>query len=121
MLWLLSDDLLFSSRITAAARNLGLPFRVARDTRTLLEAPDAPSPRCVIVDLSNPGLDIVDFVQHLRNAFRPKPFVAAYGSHVDTETLRAAREAGCDVVWPRSKFAEEFERSLTSWIAHKTD
>jgi hypothetical protein len=45
------------------------------------------------------------------------PFVAAFGSHVDTETLRAARAAGCNVVWPRSKFAEELEAALPAWVA----
>jgi hypothetical protein len=46
--------------------------------------------------------------------------VVAYGSHVDTATLRAAREAGCDVVLPRSKFVEELPTALPTWLAPRT-
>jgi hypothetical protein len=41
----------------------------------------------------------------------------AYGSHVDTESLRAARAAGCDRVLPRSKFIEELPSALPDWFA----
>ena len=30
--------------------------------------------------------------------------------------LRAAREAGCDLVLPRSKFVEELPRALPGWL-----
>jgi predicted metal-dependent hydrolase len=33
--------------------------------------------------------------------------IYAFGSHVDTDTLKAARQAGCDHVWARSRFVEE--------------
>lgn len=33
--------------------------------------------------------------------------IYAFGSHMDTETLRAARQAGCDHVWARSRFVQE--------------
>ena len=46
----------------------------------------------------------------------PMPRVVAYGSHVETETLRKAREAGCDPVLPRSKFVEELPAKLREWI-----
>jgi hypothetical protein len=42
--------------------------------------------------------------------------VVAYGSHVDTERLRAARSAGCDPVLPRSKFVEELPKALPQWL-----
>ena len=32
------------------------------------------------------------------------------------ETLRRARAAGFDVVWPRSKFSEELETALPRWL-----
>jgi hypothetical protein len=40
----------------------------------------------------------------------------AYGSHVDTATLRAARAAGCDPVLPRSKFVEDLPICLPAWL-----
>ena len=43
--------------------------------------------------------------------------MVGYGSHVEAATLRAARAAGCDPVWPRSKFVEELPRALPGWLA----
>ena len=40
----------------------------------------------------------------------------AYGSHVDTAGLKAARVAGCDLVLPRSAFAEQLPSRLPAWL-----
>src|SRR3954462_2457884 len=100
---LLSDDLIFTSRITGTARDLGLRVTPARSPAALLDAARQQGPACVIVDLSHPGLVIGELTAGLRE-LPTRPRVVAYGSHVDTATLRAARDAGCDVVLPRSKF-----------------
>src|SRR5262249_21628450 len=97
---LLSDDLIFTSRITGTARDLGLTVKPTRSSAALLELAKQQRPRCVLLDLSNPGLAIADLVKELKSGGEA-PFVVAYGSHVDTASLRAAREAGCDVVLPR--------------------
>ena len=73
------------------------------------------TPACVILDLSNPGLNIGETVANLKR-LEPPPRVVAYGSHVDTATLKAARAAGCDVVMPRSQFVEELPKSLGEWM-----
>jgi CheY-like chemotaxis protein len=117
---LLSDDLIFTSRIIATGRDLGLPIQPVRSADALLALARRQTPRCVIVDLANPGLTIGDFIRRLREGGSPAPFVVAYGSHVDTATLRAAREAGCDIVWPRSKFVEELPH-LRDWTHHPPD
>jgi DNA-binding NarL/FixJ family response regulator len=72
-------------------------------------------PRCVLVDLSFPGLDLPALLGELAGAGSPR--VVAYGSHVDTATLRAARQAGCDPVLPRSKFVEDLPHELPIWLA----
>jgi CheY-like chemotaxis protein len=113
---LLSDDMIFSSRIVGTARDLGLSIKAARSSEILLTLAREQSPRCVIVDLSNPGLVILELLQKLAGMCSPRPKVVAYGSHVDTETLKKAREAGCDIVWPRSKFVEELAKGLPEWI-----
>src|SRR5262245_57839693 len=87
---LLSDDLLFSSRITATAAQQGLTVRVANSPPALRELAARQAPRCVILDLSNPGLDVAGLVRHLHEACQPPPFVVAYGPHVDAPALRAA-------------------------------
>ena len=114
---LLSDDLIFTSRITATARQLGLEVRAATSQAGLERLAEQQAARCVILDLSNPGLNVDAFLRRLREVDSPAPFVVGYGSHVDTATLRAAREAGCDLVLPRSKFVEELPRALPEWFA----
>ncbi len=113
---LLSDDLMFTSRITGTARDLGLTVKVARSPEVLLSLARQQTPRCVLLDLANPGLVLTDFLRQLAEACNPLPRLVAYGSHVDTETLRAARAAGCDPVLPRSKFVEELPKMLQEWL-----
>ncbi len=116
---LLSDDLMFTSRITATARQLGLEVRAASSAAALERLAEQQAPRCVILDLSNPGLKVEALLRQLREACSLPLFVVGYGSHVDTATLRAAREAGCNLVLPRSKFVEELPRALPEWFAFK--
>ena len=113
---LLSDDLMFSSRITGTARDLGLTVKGARSADVLENLARQQAPSCVLVDLANPGLKIGDLLGRLREVCPWMPRVVAYGSHVDTATLRAAREAGCNIVLPRSKFVEELPRALAGWL-----
>src|SRR5262249_24307714 len=103
---LLSDDLIFTSRITGTARDLSLCIQPARSVDALKTLLGEQTPCCVLVDLGHPGQRIAELMETLRTSCNPMPRVVAYGSHVDTATLRAAREAGCDVVLTRSKFVE---------------
>jgi CheY-like chemotaxis protein len=114
---LLSDDLMFTSRITGTAHSLGLSIKPVRSVVALQTLVQQQTPSCVIVDLANPGLVIADLIGWLHTSCVPVPRVVAYGSHVDTATLQAAREAGCDVVLPRSKFVEELPSKLPEWMA----
>src|SRR5262245_11450661 len=116
---LLSDDLIFTSRVVGSGRDLGLPIRTARNADAALNLSRQQSPTCVIVDLSNPGLRIAELIAGLGGPAN-RPRIVAYGSHVDTATLRTARDAGCDVVLPRSKFVEELPTALAVWLAPPT-
>jgi hypothetical protein len=42
--------------------------------------------------------------------------IVAFGSHVDTDTLKAARQAGCDHVWARSRFVDELPQVVAAAI-----
>jgi CheY-like chemotaxis protein len=110
---LLSDDLLFGSRIQGTARSLGLSVETVRTPAELLDRVRKAAPACVIVDLANPGLQITKLMDEL-NELGVR--VIAYGPHVDAAGLRAAREAGCEVVLPRSKFVEDLPGKLAEWL-----
>src|SRR5262245_29288553 len=114
---LLSDDLLFASRILGTARGLGWTLHAVRSSEALLETARRQAPGCVIVDLANPGLRLPDLMARLREVCPRTPRVVAYGSHVDAVGLKAAREAGCDPVLPRSKFVDVLPRQLANCFA----
>lgn len=117
---LLCDDLLFSSKITGTAQALGLQVQVTRSVEELLQRAAQVQPRCILVDLQVPRLGLVELVKRLGEVCHPMPRVVGYGSHVEVETLRAAREAGCDPVWPRSKFVEELRTALPVWLDNQS-
>jgi DNA-binding NarL/FixJ family response regulator len=112
--YLLSDDLLFTSRITGTARALGLEVQALRSPAQLHALLAQHGARCLLVDLHLPGLTIAELLCALP---QPRPFVVGYGSHVDAATLKAARDAGCDLVLPRSKFVEDLPTALPQWCA----
>jgi len=112
----LSDDLIFASRITGTARSLGFTIKPARSVEALESLAKQESPRCVIIDLANPTLQLSEFLAHLRETCSPMPRVIAYGSHVDAAGLKAARDAGCTVVLPRSAFVEQLATKLPEWM-----
>ncbi len=114
---LLSDDLLDTSRVGGAARPHGLTVKWARDTAGLLALARQEAPRLVLVDLANTGLSVEHMLAQLREACPVRPRVVAYGPHVNAPALRAAREAGCDLVLPRSAFAEQLPDRLPEWAA----
>jgi CheY-like chemotaxis protein len=113
---LLSDDLIFTSRITGTAQALGLTVKAARSVGALIEMARHGPPGGVIVDLANPGLDVPELLRRLREVCPQVPRVTAYGSHVDAAGLKAARDAGCDLVLPRSAFVEKLPRDLPDWL-----
>jgi DNA-binding NarL/FixJ family response regulator len=121
---LLCDDLIFVSKVSGAAKAQNIALRSTKSPRDLLIFCEQSLPRCVIIDLHAPGLEIEQAAQKLIQ-MQPRPLLVGFGSHVDTATLKRARDVGLDVVWPRSKFVEELESSLPRWAhppesAHET-
>ncbi|MFO0880505.1 MAG: hypothetical protein U0840_24430 [Gemmataceae bacterium] len=110
----LCDDLIFTSRVTGTATALGLGVQSVRTLPTLLDRAAQLAPVCVILDLHFSGMDLPTLVEQLRQHGVAR--IVGYGSHVEVETLRAARLAGCDPVWPRSKFVDELAQALPVWL-----
>jgi DNA-binding NarL/FixJ family response regulator len=114
---LLSDDLIFASRITGTARALGLEVGQVRTADALVDMAGRETPPGVLIDLGFPHLALPELLRRLAEVCPAMPRVVAYGSHVDAAGLRAAREAGCDLVLPRSKFVEDLPTELPAWLA----
>ena len=113
----LSDDLIFVSRIAASARSAGLAVRQARTPAELTALAAKDPPAGAILDLQNPGLDLIALLGELRALCPVMPRITAYGSHVEVELLRSAREAGCDLVLPRSKFVKDLDSQIATWLS----
>ncbi len=102
----LEVDLFFSVRIEGVVRAAGARPVVISDAAALWEA-IAAWPELVLIDLAAaPGWEKV--VRRARSLPETRAIpIVAFGSHVDTTTLQAARAAGCDHAWARSRFAAE--------------
>ena len=112
---LLSRDLIFTSKITGTARELGSQVTVAGNL-ALAEAliRDA-APRVVFVDLAAGEWTTREVLERLIRLAGAAPFVA-FGSHVDTERLESARLAGCAQVLPRSKFTAQLPELVRQYL-----
>ena len=113
---LLSRDLIFTSKVTGTARMLGRRVLVAGDV-TLASAMIAQwQPRVVFVDLAAGELvQAAALLAFQKLAPAATPFLA-FGSHVDTGALAAARALGCDPVLPRSRFSAELPELIKRYL-----
>lgn len=104
------SDLIFSSKIRSTAQTLEVELVVAR-TQEKLQAEIA-AVGLLIVDLNLEGDDPIEMIRTAAKQENP-PHIIAFCSHVQTELADAARQAGADAVWPRSKFVLELPAILT--------
>lgn len=110
----LAPDLFFALRLADVIRQLGGQPELVATPEAFVDAIDRHFPVLALLDLASEG----DWVHAItRCKIRPQtsqvPLIA-FGSHVDTATLRAARHAGADHAWPRSKLMAE----LPQIVAH---
>jgi hypothetical protein len=98
-------DLIFSSRISATARALGVAVKMLRDPAAL----GAKAGSRLIADLNQAG--VIDAAAEWKR--RTGGQVIGFVSHVDAETIARARAAGLDRVLARSAFVESLEQILT--------
>lgn len=108
------SDLIFRSRITATARAEGLELTALSSPSTLSDAIAGGDVRLVILDLNAMPSALDQIVQTVR-AESPPARTVGFCSHVDTELLEAARQAGIDRVMPRSAFVAELPDLLRSF------
>lgn len=111
--YLLCSDLMTSSRLTGDAKAVGATLTICHQEAKLHEAlaadlATADRPReydkeiVLVVDLAHLGLAIDKLMEQLGELFTKagtgRPTVIAFGPHVHTDRLEAAKEAGCHVL-----------------------
>jgi len=106
------SDLMFQSRIRAAAEALGLEVRIA-DTAEAAASAVAGHPDIVVIDLHAAGIDATATIRAAKAAGAR---VLAFGRHTEPQTLRAARDAGADSVVARSQLVDELPELLRALV-----
>jgi CheY-like chemotaxis protein len=101
------DDLIFSIKISTAAKVLGAQIYFERSPEKVLPTIREQTPSLVILDLNSAKLRPLDVVAALKADPDLKHIeTLGYVSHVQTDIITAARATGIDQVLARSAFAD---------------
>src|ERR1700687_6112370 len=109
------DDLMFSSKISTTARQLGIELSFARSPDDVLRQARAKKPTLLIFDLNARTLDPIGTIAALKgDAELASIPILGFVSHVDSEVIASARAAGIDEVLARSAFTARLAEILTT-------
>jgi CheY-like chemotaxis protein len=109
------DDLMFSVKISTAAKGVATPVLFERSPNAVVERVRNERPTLVIFDLNSSRMRPMETIA----AIKRDPALAAtrtlgFVSHVQSDVIAAARAAGCDEVLARSAFTERLLAILSS-------
>ena len=115
MILALVDDLMFRSKIKSIATERGIGVTFVQSSDAALSAMRGQLPALVIFDLNNQRADPLGTMAAMKNdaALASIPTVG-YVSHVDINTINAARAAGVGEVLARSAFAAKLTELLAN-------
>ena len=109
------DDLIFSIKISTAAKALGVDMYFERSADQVVPRIREKKPTLVILDLNSAKLRPLDVIAQLKADAELKGIhTLGYVSHVQTDVIAAARQAGIDEVLARSAFSEQLGQILTA-------
>jgi PleD family two-component response regulator len=106
-------DLMFSSRIRAAAGASGADVRFVRTAHDVLNDARSRRPSLVLLDLNAAQLSPVDTIARLKADVETSGIrIVGFVSHVQGDLIAAARAAGIDEVLARSAFVSRLPELL---------
>jgi PleD family two-component response regulator len=107
------EDLLFKSKISETASQLGIEAAFPRSPKKLLDALRESPPDLLVLDLNSARFEPLMLLGQVKSddATRDVPTVG-FLSHVQKDLAVAAREAGCDRIVARSAFTRDLPRIL---------
>lgn len=112
---LITRDLIFTTKVVGTARALGVEMMAAGNAALASAMLEQGKPKVVFIDLAAGDLVRPEALKGFRESVPGTPFVA-FGSHVETELLDAARRAGCEVVMARSRFTAELPELVRRYL-----
>jgi PleD family two-component response regulator len=109
------DDLMFTSKIRTTAARLGIAVTFARSADAALSEMRKAAPSLVILDLNDTRTNPLGLVSSMKQdpALATIPTVG-YASHVQTDVIAAARQAGVGDVLARSAFTQQLAEILAA-------
>jgi len=102
---LISSDMMVSSRVRSTSQAAGAALQIVVSPADLAVKLGEET-RLVIVDLSQPQLNLPDVIAAVRES-SPAARIVAFGPHVADKLLALARKAGCDEVMTNGEFHRE--------------
>jgi CheY-like chemotaxis protein len=107
------DDLIFSIKISTAAKAVGADLYFERSPDTFVDRVREKRPTLVIFDLNSTKLRPLEQIAALKaDPDLRKTRTLGFVSHVQSDTIAAARQAGIDQVLARSAFSERLGEIL---------
>ena len=105
------DDLMFTVKISDAAKRAGIPVEFVKTAEDALRRADGAA--AMILDLNfAPATLIVDMKSG--ESTRSIPIIG-YVSHVQTDVIMQAKQSGCDTVMARSAFVQKLGEMMQSF------
>jgi len=109
------DDMFFAAKIRAVAEAVGVEISFPRSKEVLIQKARETKPRLIVVDLHNQKFDSNALAAELKSDEQLRGIrILGFFSHVQTELQRNALSAGFDQVIPRSVFARDLGKILTT-------
>ncbi len=105
-------DILFRSRVDAAAQSSGKEVAYASDLEQGLRRCGELQPATILIDLSDAAFPAGEAAAKIRTAV-PNARLIGFASHVDLKAMDAARKAGFELTLSRNEFTSRLGELLT--------
>ncbi len=107
------EDLLFTVKISDAAKRAGLDVEFVKSERDVMEKASSEKPLLIILDLNFSAVQPLKLITKLKGNGEMKQIsLIGYLSHVQGELKQQAQEAGANIVMARSAFSQNLPQIL---------
>jgi PleD family two-component response regulator len=107
------EDLLFRSKISETADQLGVEAAFPRTPKKLEDALKSSPPDLLILDLNSSRFEPLGLLRSVKSGETTRDVkTVGFLSHVQKDLAVAAKEAGCDRVMARSAFTKDLPKVL---------
>ncbi len=107
------EDLLFTVKISDAAKRAGLEVEFVKSERDVIEKATNEKPLLIILDLNFTAVQPLNLISKMKSDGEMKQIsVIGYLSHVQGELKQQAQEAGANIVMARSAFSQNLPQIL---------